>query len=98
MEQLYRYLQEGYEEMVDLRRHLHQHPELSFEEVETPKLIAKFHEKLGHDVRTNVGGNGVVATLKGAKPGPTVALRRYSLHLAHQNEGVPLPLHPASSL
>ncbi|HLR10198.1 MAG TPA: amidohydrolase [Sporosarcina sp.] len=75
MEQLYRYLQEGYEEMVDLRRHLHQHPELSFEEVETPKLIAKFHEKLGHDVRTNVGGNGVVATLKGAKPGPTVALR-----------------------
>ncbi|MBZ5750596.1 M20 family metallopeptidase [Metabacillus litoralis] len=61
--------------MIDIRRHLHQHPELSFEEVETPKFIANYHEKLGHEVRTNVGGRGVVATLKGGKPGPTVALR-----------------------
>ena len=75
MDKLYRYLNEGYEEMVEIRRHLHQHPELSFEEVETPKLIAAFHEKLGHEVRTGVGGRGVVATLEGAKPGPTVALR-----------------------
>ena len=75
MSKLYQLLDEVYEEMVDLRRHLHQHPELSFEEVETPKLIAQYHEKLGHEVRTNVGGRGVVATLKGGKPGPTVALR-----------------------
>lgn len=75
MSKLYQLLDEVYEEMVELRRHLHQHPELSFEEVETPKLIAQYHEKLGHEVRTNVGGRGVVATLKGGKPGPTVALR-----------------------
>lgn len=75
MDKLYSYLHEDYEEMIEIRRHLHQHPELSFEEVETPKLIASFHEKLGHHVRTAVGGRGVVATLKGAKPGPTVALR-----------------------
>lgn len=75
MEKLYQYLKENYNEMVEIRRHLHQHPELSFEEVETPKYIADFHEKLGHHVRTGVGGRGVVATLKGAKPGPTVALR-----------------------
>lgn len=75
MEKIYDYLQEGYAEMVDIRRHLHQHPELSFEEIETPKFIAQFHERLGHEVRTNVGGNGVVAKLRGAKPGPTVALR-----------------------
>lgn len=75
MEQLYRYLKEQYTEMVDIRRHLHQHPELSFEEVETARFIANFHEQLGHEVRRNVGGNGVVATLRGAKPGPTVALR-----------------------
>ena len=75
MEKLYRLLDEGFEEMVEITRHLHQYPELSFEEVKTPKLIADYHEKLGHEVRTGVGGRGVVAVLKGAKPGPTVALR-----------------------
>ncbi|WP_394236940.1 M20 family metallopeptidase [Niallia oryzisoli] len=75
MDKLYQLLEQEYGEMVDIRRHLHQHPELSFEEVETPKYIAAFHEKLGHEVRTGVGGRGVVATLRGGKPGPTVALR-----------------------
>lgn len=63
------------EEMIALRRHFHANPELSYEEVETPKTIAAFHRALGHDVREHVGGNGVVATLKGHKPGKTVALR-----------------------
>ncbi|WP_042356780.1 amidohydrolase [Bacillus rubiinfantis] len=75
MEQLFRFIEEGFDEMVAIRRHLHQYPELSFEEVDTPKFIAAFHEKLGHEVRTEVGGRGVVATLKGGRPGPTVALR-----------------------
>ncbi|MED4202500.1 amidohydrolase [Neobacillus mesonae] len=75
MEQLYRNLEEGFQEMVEIRRHLHQYPELSFEEVETPKLIADFHKKLGHEVRTGVGGRGVVAFLQGGKAGPTIALR-----------------------
>ncbi|WP_179295539.1 M20 metallopeptidase family protein [Bacillus sp. FJAT-45350] len=64
-----------FQEMVEIRRHLHQHPELSFQEVKTPALIAEFHQNLGHEVRTNVGSRGVVATLKGAKPGKTIALR-----------------------
>lgn len=63
------------EEIISIRRHLHKHPELSFEEVETPKYIAEFHEKLGHEVKTGVGGNGVLAYLKGNHDGPTVALR-----------------------
>ena len=75
MEVLYSKLDSVYDEIVEIRRHLHQNPELSFEEVETPKYIAAFHEKLGHKVRTNVGGNGVVAYLEGANDGPTVALR-----------------------
>ncbi|MGG1661167.1 M20 family metallopeptidase [Brevibacillus sp. NRS-1366] len=75
MEKLYELLDQAYSEMVDVRRYLHQHPELSFEEVETPKYIEKYHEKLGHEVRTGVGGRGVVATLRGGKPGQTVALR-----------------------
>ncbi|MFC0189634.1 M20 family metallopeptidase [Fictibacillus aquaticus] len=75
MEQLYTKLQSYYDEMVEIRRHLHQYPELSFQEVQTPNYIAAYHEKLGNEVRTNVGGRGVVATLKGGKPGKTVALR-----------------------
>src|SRR5690554_1619902 len=63
------------QEMIELRRHFHQYPELSFEEVETPKTIAAFHKQLGLDVREHVGERGVVATLKGAHPGPTIAIR-----------------------
>lgn len=74
-DQLYEKLAGYYEEMVQIRRYLHQHPELSFEEVETPKYIANYHKELGHDVREKVGGRGVVAVLQGGKPGPTVALR-----------------------
>lgn len=75
MEQLFNRLATYADEMVEIRRHLHQNPELSFEEVETPAYIAAYHKKLGLDVRTNVGGRGVVATLRGGKPGKTVALR-----------------------
>jgi amidohydrolase len=75
MQHLFSGLDKYFDEMVEIRRHLHQHPELSFKEVETPNYIASYHEKLGHDVRTGVGGRGVVATLKGGKPGKTVALR-----------------------
>lgn len=75
MEELFTGLDNIYEEIVEIRRYLHQHPELSFEEEDTAKYIAAYHEKLGHEVRKNVGGNGVLAYLKGDKPGPTIALR-----------------------
>lgn len=74
-EQLYQTLTDYYQEMVDIRRHLHQYPEVSFEEIETPNYIARYHKALGIPVKTGVGGRGVVATLKGGKPGPTIALR-----------------------
>ncbi|WP_304956680.1 M20 metallopeptidase family protein [Virgibacillus saliphilus] len=64
-----------YPEMVEIRRYLHQHPELSFQETETANYIATFYEKLGIPYQTKVGGNGIIATLKGGKPGKTVALR-----------------------
>ncbi|WP_304956822.1 M20 family metallopeptidase [Virgibacillus salidurans] len=64
-----------YPEMVNIRRYLHQHPELSFQETETANYIAAFYEKLGIPYQTKVGGNGIIATLKGGKPGKTVALR-----------------------
>ncbi|KOO50222.1 M20 family metallopeptidase [Priestia koreensis] len=75
IEQLFAKLESAYPEMVDIRRYLHQHPELSFHEHKTTAYIAAFYEELGVDIRTNVGGNGIVATIKGAHPGETVALR-----------------------
>ena len=75
MDNLFTTLDSLNEEIISIRRHLHKHPELSFEEVETPKYIADFHEQLGHEVKTGVGGNGVLAYLKGNHEGPTVALR-----------------------
>jgi amidohydrolase len=50
-------------------------PELSFQEKRTPKFIANYLKDLGIEVRTKVGGNGVIGYLKGGKPGKTIALR-----------------------
>jgi amidohydrolase len=62
-------------EMVGIRRDLHMHPELSFQEERTPQRIAAYLESLGLHVRTGVGGRGVVGLLEGGKPGRTIALR-----------------------
>ncbi|MCM3636814.1 M20 family metallopeptidase [Sporosarcina luteola] len=74
-EQLFEKLDCAYEEMIVIRRYLHMHPELSFKEEKTAQYIHDFYANLGVDVRTGVGGNGVVARVKGARPGKTVALR-----------------------
>ncbi|MCM0624670.1 amidohydrolase [Lysinibacillus sp. OL1_EC] len=90
MEKLFTLLDANYNEMVGIRRHLHEYPELSFEEVETPSYIATFHRELGHVVREGVGGRGVVAILRGRKPGKTVALRADFDALAiHEENDVP---------
>lgn len=75
MEQFHLKLQENFEEMVAIRRYLHERPELSHQEVHTPAYIANYHRELGLEVREGVGERGVVATLHGARPGKTVALR-----------------------
>ncbi|WP_138419765.1 M20 metallopeptidase family protein [Aquibacillus sediminis] len=72
---LINFIDHHYEEMVDLRRYLHQHPELSFQEEHTARLIADTYEQLGIPYQSKVGGNGVVATLQGGKPGKKIALR-----------------------
>lgn len=61
--------------MVEIRRYLHQHPEVSFHEEKTAQYITDYYDRLGLPYRSQVGGNGVIATLKGGKPGKTVALR-----------------------
>lgn len=62
-------------QVVAWRRDFHQHPELGNREHRTATIIADTLTKLGYDVRTGVAHTGVVAVLKGGKPGPVVALR-----------------------
>lgn len=61
--------------VVAWRRDIHEHPELSGEEVRTSKLVAEALKAMGIEVKTGVGGHGVVGLLTGGKPGPVVALR-----------------------
>ncbi|MED4752882.1 amidohydrolase [Brevibacillus choshinensis] len=75
-EQLKELLQAMEPQIISWRRHLHQHPELSFQEEKTPALIAGILRELKFDeVRTGVGGRGVVGVLRGSRPGAVVALR-----------------------
>ncbi|WP_041076276.1 M20 family metallopeptidase [Bacillus sp. OxB-1] len=64
------------EEMIQIRRYLHENPELSFQEEKTARFIENFYEGKGVDVQTNVGnGYGIIVTIKGGKPGKTIGLR-----------------------
>ncbi len=65
-----------FERVVQLRRHLHANPELSWQEVETSKLVATELMKCGIEVKTRVAKNGVVGVLKGKNPeSKCIALR-----------------------
>lgn len=64
-----------YPRMVEWRRMFHMDPELSFREERTPARVAEILRACGIEVRTGVGGRGVVGTLTGGRPGKTVALR-----------------------
>ena len=61
--------------VIACRRDLHEHPELGNQEIRTAGIIAEQLKKLGLEVQTGVARTGVVAVLKGGKPGPVVALR-----------------------
>jgi amidohydrolase len=62
-------------ELIEWRRHLHQNPELSNREVETAKYVAERLRSFGLEPQAGVAKTGVVAVLKGGRPGPMVALR-----------------------
>lgn len=63
------------DKIIEWRRYLHKNPELSFEEYETVKFVKEKLEGLNFEIEYPVAKTGLVATLKGEKPGPTVALR-----------------------
>lgn len=64
-----------FDEMVEMRRDFHQHPELGFQEVRTSGIVAERLSELGLEVQRGVAQTGVVGLLEGAKPGPTVLMR-----------------------
>jgi len=67
---------EGLEErVIAWRRDIHEHPELSNREFRTAGVVEKHLRALGLEVRTGIAHTGVVGVLRGALPGPTVALR-----------------------
>jgi len=69
---------------IDWRHYLHQHPELSNREYKTAEYIAAHLKSLGLEVQTGIAKTGVVAILKGGKPGPVIALRA-------DIDGLPVP-------
>ena len=62
-------------ETVEIRRHLHRHPELSFEEYRTAELIANELRRAGYQVTEGVGKTGVVGLLASERPGRTILVR-----------------------
>jgi metal-dependent amidase/aminoacylase/carboxypeptidase family protein len=63
------------DELVAIRRDIHRHPELSGQEERTAGIVAKRLTGLGFEVRTGVGGHGVVGVIRGRGEGPVVAYR-----------------------
>ncbi len=93
------YFASNAEDLIRWRRHLHAHPELSFQEGETAAFIAEQARSLALEPRTGVGGNGVVIDLETSDPkAPHVVLRadidalpiteKTGLPYASENDGV----------
>ena len=62
-------------EIITLRQHIHQNPELGNREFKTAELVAEHLRSLGLEVKTNIAHTGVVGLLRGGLPGPVVAVR-----------------------
>lgn len=98
LNELFEKLQNKKEEMIKHTRWLHEHPELSFEEIETSKYIANHYADKDVKVETNLGKYGIKVTIDTGKPGKTIALRAdfdalpitedTGLEFASKNDGV----------
>ena len=93
------YLNDVKSYVIEKRRYIHQHPELSNQEFETSKLVKEELDKMGIEneiVREN--NTGVIGIIHGKNPGKTIALRadmdalpvseKTNLEFASENEGV----------
>jgi hippurate hydrolase len=66
--------QDRIDRMIGIRRHIHAHPELSFQENNTSDLVADILQKAGYEVHRGLGGTGVVGTLRMGN-GPSIGIR-----------------------
>src|SRR5258706_16455876 len=73
-DQVRTHVEQEYSNLFELYKHLHTHPELSFQEEKTSARVAEELRAAGYDVTTGVGQHGVVAVLRNG-PGPTVLVR-----------------------
>jgi len=82
--------------LIDLRRDIHQYPELANREFRTGKLVAARLRELGLEVRYPVAKTGVVGVLRGRRPGPAVAIRADmdALPIAEQRDTAYRSRHP----
>jgi hippurate hydrolase len=86
------------EEFISLRRDIHQHPELAFEEHRTAALVSEKLKSWGYEVHEGIGGTGVVGVLKNGNGEMTIGLRadldalpineQTDLEWASKNEGI----------
>ncbi|RDW16242.1 amidohydrolase [Oceanobacillus chungangensis] len=75
-QELMKMLEDRKDEMIEIRRYLHEHPELSFKEENTANYIADFYQGKDVEIERNVGnGYGIIVTIRGGKPGKTIGLR-----------------------
>ena len=61
--------------IIEMRRHIHQHPEIGFEEYKTAEYVCEMLSDLKLELKTGIAKTGVVAILRGTKPGKMIALR-----------------------
>jgi amidohydrolase len=62
-------------QLIEIRRDIHAHPELGFEEVRTAGIVARELTRLGIPHQTQIGKTGVVGLIEGGRPGPVLAIR-----------------------
>ena len=98
LDEIYKEIDERFDQMVEIRRHIHENAELSFEEFETAAYIGDFYEGKDVEITKNMGGNGLRIVIDTGKPGKTIALRadfdalpireETGLSFASKNDGV----------
>ena len=83
--------QQNENQVIQLRQHIHEHPELGNMEFKTSALVQKELKSYGIQVKTGYAKTGVIGILKGNKPGPIIALRA-DMDALPMEEKVVLPL------
>ncbi|MFM7769820.1 MAG: M20/M25/M40 family metallo-hydrolase, partial [Bacteroidota bacterium] len=78
-------------EMIAIRRHLHENPELSFHEVKTAAFISEHLTSWGIQHQTQIGGNGILATVTGELTGNHVIAIRGDMDALPIQETTNLP-------